>query len=218
MYENRILPSCPISRVGSSKPKATPPTQSTAILGMRHLPLLSTMSPLQVPLSENKLTTAYPSSFLNGDSRLLIVAGSDTTAATLTHVFYHLCASPSAITTLRQELADISYTPGSENEVRDLQDAKYLDGIIHETLRLHPPVPSGLMRVTPPEGLVLKTGGGEKGGKGLQKEVWIPGGVTVSTPTWSMGRCKFSTLLCPRLLLSISPPRISSRMILLILQ
>jgi cytochrome P450 len=118
------------------------------------------------------------SRWLWGDTRLVVVAGSDTSSSALTHIFYHLAKEPHIAAKLRKELAPI-YTPGSETEVRDIQDAKYLNGVINEALRLHPPVPSGLLRQTPPEGLMVG-------------DIFIPGGVTVSAPTWSMGRCKCS--------------------------
>jgi cytochrome P450 len=114
--------------------------------------------------------------WLWGDTRLVIVAGSDTTSSALTHIFYHLAKEPHIVSKLRAELEPI-YTPGSETEVRDIQDAKYLNGVINEALRLHPPVPSGLLRETPPEGAMVGN-------------TFIPGGITVSAPTWSMGRCK----------------------------
>jgi cytochrome P450 len=53
----------------------------------------------------------------------------------------------------------------------------HLNGIIYEALRLHPPIPSGLLRVTPPEGISFEG-------------VYIPGGVTVSVPTHPLGRCE----------------------------
>lgn len=106
----------------------------------------------------------------------MVVAGSDTSSSALTHIFYHLAKEPHIAAKLREELAQ-TYNLGSDTEVRDLQDAKYLNGVINEALRLHPPVPSGLLRQTPPEGIVVR-------GK------FIPGGVTVSAPTWSMGRCE----------------------------
>ncbi|RAL65000.1 hypothetical protein DID88_001590, partial [Monilinia fructigena] len=86
--------------------------------------------------------------WLYGDSRLAIIAGSDTTSATLTYLFYHLCLEPHHIANLREELEPI-FTPGSPNECRYIQDAPYLNGVINETLRLHPAVPSGLLRQTP---------------------------------------------------------------------
>ncbi|KAE9378415.1 cytochrome P450 monooxygenase-like protein [Stipitochalara longipes BDJ] len=112
--------------------------------------------------------------WLNGDCALIIVAGSDTTTATLTHALYHLARSQGVFSKLRKEL-DSFYKPGSESEFRDLQEATYLNGVINETLRLHPPVPGGVLRVTPPEGITI----GSR---------FIPGNVTISTPAYSLGR------------------------------
>jgi cytochrome P450 family 628 len=108
---------------------------------------------------------------------LIVVAGSDTTTATLTHVFYHLARSGEVFSKLRKEL-DSFYKPGSESEFRDLQEATYLNGVINEALRIHPPVPGGVLRVTPPEGITIGT-------------TFIPGNVTISTPAYSLGRRKF---------------------------
>jgi len=112
--------------------------------------------------------------WLNGDSGLIIVAGSDTTTATLTHIFYHLARSQQVFSKLRKELYSF-YKPDSDSEFRDLQEAKYLNGVINEALRLHPPVPSGVLRVTPPEGITIGS-------------TFIPGNVTISTPLYSLGR------------------------------
>lgn len=114
---------------------------------------------------------------MTGDARLIIVAGSDTTAATLTYMMYHLAKDPQVVANLRQELREMNYLPGSETEIRDIQDAKYLNGVINESLRLHPAVPSGVLRLTPPEGIEIQG-------------TFIPGGVTISSPLYSMGRRK----------------------------
>lgn len=51
----------------------------------------------------------------------------------------------------------------------------HLNGVIHEALRLNPPIPSGYPRVTPPEGITVR-------------DVYIPGGTTVVIPLRTMGR------------------------------
>ena len=50
-----------------------------------------------------------------------------------------------------------------------------MDNIINETLRLKPPVPGGLPRVTPPQGLQID-------------EVYIPGDTVVGVPTYTLQR------------------------------
>lgn len=131
------------------------------------------MSVLLEPYAKAK-PTGLDLSYLQGDSRLIIVAGSDTTAATLTHVFYHLAANPSRVETLRKELAPHASADGYA-AARDLQDLPYLNGCINEALRLNPPVPTAVQRMTPPEG--LKVG-----------DQHVPGGMTVWAPQYVIGR------------------------------
>ena len=50
-----------------------------------------------------------------------------------------------------------------------------LDGILQETLRMHPPVPQGMTRNTPKEGAQIG-------------DVFVPPDVIVSVPTWSVQR------------------------------
>ncbi|GAB1192901.1 hypothetical protein APSETT444_002100 [Aspergillus pseudonomiae] len=107
---------------------------------------------------------------LHGDAYLIIVAGSDTTAATLTNLFFHLAADHTWQTKLQTELDAL---PDLTQE--KLTGAKTLDALINETLRLHPAVPSGTQRMTPPEGLQI----GDR---------YIPGDVMVCIPTHTLFR------------------------------
>ncbi|KAL3483753.1 cytochrome P450 monooxygenase [Aspergillus germanicus] len=107
---------------------------------------------------------------LHGDAYLIIVAGSDTTAATLTNLFFHLATDPIWQTKLQAELDALP-----ELSQEQLTKAKLLDALINETLRLHPAVPSGTQRTTPPEGLQV----GDR---------YIPGDVMVCVPTHTLFR------------------------------
>ncbi|KAK4622300.1 Cytochrome P450 monooxygenase [Fulvia fulva] len=109
---------------------------------------------------------------LQADARLIIVAGSDTTAATLTYLFFHLASNPDQVRKLRGEVD--AKTQGEWQE-SDIRTCNHLNGCINEALRLHPPVPSGVNRLTPPEG--MKVG-----------DTWVPGNVTFITPQYVMGR------------------------------
>lgn len=111
---------------------------------------------------------------LQADARLIIVAGSDTTAAALTCLFYHLAQNPTEVSRLREELRPLTRGEWSD---KDIRQALHLNGAINESLRLHPPVPSGLSRMTPPQGLQIG-------------EQYVPGNVTFIMPQYVMGRGK----------------------------
>lgn len=100
----------------------------------------------------------------------LIFCDSDTTAATLTTLFFELAKKPELQRTLQSELDALSNLSTDQ-----LTGLKYLDAIINETLRLHPVVPSGLQRQTPPEGLQIG-------------ETYIPGNVMVAMPMHALFR------------------------------
>ena len=122
--------------------------------------------------SASERATELP--MLQGDSRLIIVAGSDTTAAALVHLFYHLAKEPSVVQRLREELGPLVEKDGGVRHAK-IVDAPLLNGVINETLRLHPPVPSGVFRNTPPEGIYVK-------------DTFVPGNTTVRMPGWAMAR------------------------------
>ncbi|KAE8333365.1 cytochrome P450 [Aspergillus sergii] len=90
-----------------------------------------------------------------GKSRNLHIvdAGSKTTAIALTHLLYYLIKSPDCFVKLRKE------------------SSPYLKACIEEPLRLSPPLPRGLERVTPPAGAYIM---GE----------FIPGNVGVLVPAY----------------------------------
>ncbi|KAE9968960.1 hypothetical protein BLS_005568 [Venturia inaequalis] len=131
------------------------------------------VTPLLAPFDGNK-PTGLDLSYLQADTRLLIVAGSDTISATLVYMFYHLAQNPSIASKARDELEALCNADGSFNH-REAMRNEYINGVINEALRMHPPVPSNLQRLTPPEG--LKVG-----------ETFIPGDTNVLCPQYTLGR------------------------------
>ena len=107
---------------------------------------------------------------LHGDAQLIVIAGSDTVAAALSHLFLHLALDPSLVRRLQAEfdaLPDLAHD--------NLMTVALLDAVIHESMRLHAPVPSGTQRVTPAEGLWI----GKR---------FIPGDVIVQVPSYTVFR------------------------------
>jgi cytochrome P450 family 628 len=115
---------------------------------------------------------------LIGDVGLIVVAGSDTTATTLTCLFYQLALHPEALARLRDEVDALVADKGGDVALLDnaaLTKLDYLQACIDESLRLNPVVPMGVQRKTPPEGAQL----------GAR---WVPGDITVVMPSWIMYR------------------------------
>ncbi|KAK1689370.1 benzoate 4-monooxygenase cytochrome P450 [Colletotrichum godetiae] len=111
---------------------------------------------------------------LYGDAYLIIVAGSDTTAASLTCLFFELAQKPDVYQRVREEIDDY-FAQNAEPEHSALSKLPYLQACIDETLRLHPPVPSGVQRMTPPEGIDIDG-------------TFIPGDTIIQVPTHTMFR------------------------------
>lgn len=112
---------------------------------------------------------------LSEEGRLIVIAGSDTSAITLSHAFYYLIKYPHTFQKL-QSIMDSICHKGQEDWTYDKVKAlPYLEGIIQETLRLKPAVPGGVGRTTPKAGIYID-------------EMYIPGDTVVFAPTYLIQR------------------------------
>ncbi|EFN55595.1 hypothetical protein CHLNCDRAFT_134129 [Chlorella variabilis] len=68
----------------------------------------------------------------------LLFAGHDTSSSTLTRIFQHLHRHPEAVQRLRQEQAEVVAKHGSPVTEAALQDMKYAEGVVRETMRITP--------------------------------------------------------------------------------
>ncbi|KAI1421256.1 cytochrome P450 [Xylaria sp. FL1777] len=112
---------------------------------------------------------------LEGDTQLIIVAGSDTVSTTLTSIFRYLAQHPHHIGLLRAEIDPLQPTARGDYIYTELTNLRHLNGVINEALRLFPPVPTVIPRITPPEGLDIDG-------------TFIPGNTTVFCPQYVIGR------------------------------
>ena len=98
------------------------------------------------------------------NASLLIAAGTETVATLLPAVAYLLATNPRAMTRVTSEIRK-AFDDESSIDIQSVSSLKYLSAVIDEALRLFPPVPEGLPRVTPPEGVNICG-------------YWVPGGVS----------------------------------------
>lgn len=98
------------------------------------------------------------------NSALFIVAGSETTANALSGILARLIYNPAKYQILVKEIRD-AFQSDEEVRFEKLSQLTYLNAVIEEGLRIHPPVPTGLLRTVPKDGDTVD---------GL----WIPGGVS----------------------------------------
>ncbi|EKG16556.1 Cytochrome P450 [Macrophomina phaseolina MS6] len=112
---------------------------------------------------------------LDEDARLIIIAGSDTTAAVLANALHLLATHPRVLSKLQRILDSTLPAGPSTWTYAAVKNIAYLDHVINEVLRLRPPVPSGLSRTAPPEGLRVD-------------DVFVPAGTVVSVAAHSVQR------------------------------
>lgn len=106
-----------------------------------------------------------------GNSRILIIAGSETTASALSGATFFLASNPKVLTKLTAEIRG-AYASEEEIDMASTARLEYLEAVIEETLRTYPPIPTVAPRMTPP------------GGQEIMGE-WIPGKVSSCGPVCS---------------------------------
>ncbi|CAH0058651.1 unnamed protein product [Clonostachys solani] len=105
---------------------------------------------------------------LQADASLIVVAGSDTTASTLTCLLFELTKHPDVYRKLQKEV-DAHLSDKKELQNDSMIGMEYLQACIDESMRMHPIVPGGVQRHTPPQGLQIG-------------DTFIPGDVIIQVP------------------------------------
>ncbi|RYP68304.1 hypothetical protein DL770_008467 [Monosporascus sp. CRB-9-2] len=113
---------------------------------------------------------------LGSNAFILILGGSETTATTLSGATYLLLTHPEVLEKLNHEVRS-AFASADEITISSVGKLSYMLAVLNESLRLYPPVMSGLVRVVPP-------GGEEIAGH------WVPGGTFVEVQHWSINHSK----------------------------
>jgi len=122
-----------------------------------------------VPFSDAKYTE-----FLSGVVRSMVIAGRDTTACLMSWTFFMLTAHPDIQNRLYEEIMTNIGDGEPRFDLLAAQQMPYLNGVVYETLRLHPPVP-----VDPKTCIEEDT---------LPDGTRVPAGTTIMYFPWGMGR------------------------------
>ena len=120
--------------------------------------------------SENEGTTLTDFS-LGSQASALIVAGSGTTAVTLTYAVWAILRHPAVRQKLEEE---VKHLPDNYDDTA-LEKLPYLEAVITETLRLYGSAPGALPRTTPAKGIEVN-------------DMYIPPGITLTTQSYTMHR------------------------------
>ncbi|VUC29307.1 unnamed protein product [Clonostachys rosea] len=108
---------------------------------------------------------SYSKMELHETASVLITAGSETTATTLSGVTYLLGKHPKVLQKLVKEVRT-TFRYESEINMHSVQRLEYMLAVLNEALRLYPPVPGAIPRKMNPEG-------------GIINGRWVPGGTVV---------------------------------------
>lgn len=95
-----------------------------------------------------------------GTFRVLLMAGSETTATLLCGATYYLIQNPEVLHRLQSEVRE-AFRTAEDITLRSVSTPgllPYLESVLQESLRCYPPVPAILPRITGPEGALIDGG------------------------------------------------------------
>ena len=113
---------------------------------------------------KSKEGVAMPIQELYANSTLIVLAGSESTASGLAGITFNLLKNPEALQKAISEVRG-AFTSEQEIDPERVKRLPYLAAIVSEGLRMYPPFPEGLPRLTPRQGASIC---GQ----------WVPGGVS----------------------------------------
>ncbi|KAJ4486551.1 cytochrome P450 [Lentinula edodes] len=129
------------------------PIVDEAVAKMRSQKELGQMSGLAADIDDNETLLDHlvkqteDPVVLKDETLNILIAGRDTTAATLTFVVYFLSMYPEIMDRLRKEILE-KVGPSQRPTYDDIRDMKFLRAVINETLRLYPVVPFNVRECT----------------------------------------------------------------------
>ncbi|KAJ5371982.1 hypothetical protein N7517_003988 [Penicillium concentricum] len=91
---------------------------------------------------------------IHSNGFILIVAGSETSATLLSGCLFYLCSTPNVMDQLVAEIRS-AFKQDSDMTFRTVENLKYLNAVIEESLRIYPPFVTSLSRIVPQGGALV---------------------------------------------------------------
>ncbi|QKX59153.1 uncharacterized protein TRUGW13939_06285 [Talaromyces rugulosus] len=113
---------------------------------------------------------------LSVNATVLLLAGSETTATCLSGTTYFLLTHPEVLEKVKNEIRT-SFSSDTEINIQSVSKLTYLLPVLNESLRMYPPLTSGMVREVP-------TGGARIAGH------YVPGDTLVEIQHWSVNHSK----------------------------
>ncbi|GKT59739.1 benzoate 4-monooxygenase cytochrome P450 [Colletotrichum tofieldiae] len=104
-------------------------------------------------LEANYTSKALTPTEVTANVALLLDVGSETTASLLAGCLFYLTKSPAILGQLTTEIRE-HFATVEEMDSKKLSRLPYLQAVLHESLRIYPPVAGATPRVTPPSGCI----------------------------------------------------------------
>lgn len=101
--------------------------------------------------NQDKESRALTRNEMDSNANVFLVAGSETTATTLSGTTYLLLKNQSAYARLVREIRS-SFSSADEITIDRVNELPYLLAVLQEGLRYYPPVPTGFPRIVPGQG------------------------------------------------------------------
>ncbi|KAH4228981.1 hypothetical protein HBI06_091500 [Parastagonospora nodorum] len=121
---------------------------------------------------EEKGKTGLTRGDMDSNAELFMIAGTETTATTLSGLTYLLTQHPESMKKLADEVRG-TFDSSDAISMEKIAHLPYLNACLKESLRRYPPVPVGMPHLTPSDGSTIC---GQ----------FVPPGTTVSAPHWAV--------------------------------
>lgn len=122
----------------------------------------------------------FDETFLAGHAMSLFVDGTETSSNVLSYAMFELASNPQIQEKIYKEITENMAKHGGELTAEGLQEMTYLEGVLLETVRKHPPLLALLKICTKPYTLPKTTGQSEP--------VTIQPGTVVNIPVFAIHR------------------------------